>query len=93
MPLPKKRPLRQCVVCRQMKDKRELIRIVKSPDGVISLDFTGKKNGRGAYVCNDEACIKKCCKARMIHKAFSADVGQEVYDRILEEFYAGKDQN
>jgi predicted RNA-binding protein YlxR (DUF448 family) len=76
-----------------MKDKRELIRFVRAPDGVISVDFTGKKNGRGAYVCNDEACVKKCCKARLVNKAFSTDAGSEVYDRLLEEFYAGHEKN
>ncbi|MCL2796551.1 MAG: YlxR family protein [Firmicutes bacterium] len=85
---PKSPPMRMCLACRQMKDKRTLIRIVKSPEGEISLDFTGKKNGRGAYICNDAACIQKCCKSRLIHKAFSMDVGREVYDRILEELGA-----
>ena len=85
-------PLRMCLACREMKDKRTLIRIVRSAQGEISLDFTGKKNGRGAYICNSEACIQKCCRARLIHKAFSLDAGKEVYDRILEEFSGGKIQ-
>ena len=86
----KKPPLRMCLACKEMKDKRALIRIVKSPEGTISLDFTGKKNGRGAYICNSEMCIKKCCKARLIHKAFQLDAGNEVYERILEEFAGDK---
>lgn len=85
----KKIPLRQCIACREMKDKRELIRIVKSPEGTVSLDFTGKKNGRGAYICKSEACVQKCCKARLVNKAFSMDAGNEVYGRILEEFRIG----
>ena len=91
-PKPKKTPMRMCLACREMKDKRTLIRIVKSPEGEISLDFTGKKNGRGAYVCNGAACIQKCCKARLIHKAFGLDAGKEIYERILEEFGAGAPQ-
>ena len=82
-------PLRMCLACREMKEKKTLIRIVKSPAGEISLDFTGKKNGRGAYICNSEACIQKCCKAKLIHKAFSVNAGEDVYKNILEEFAGG----
>jgi len=67
-----------------MKDKRTLIRIVKSPEGEISLDFTGKKNGRGAYICHSAPCIQKCCKSRLVHKAFSLDAGKEIYERLSE---------
>ena len=90
MKITKSIPQRMCVACREMKDKRELIRIVKSPEGTVSLDFIGKKPGRGAYICNSEACIKKCCKARLIHKSFSMDAGTEVYENILEEYNARK---
>ena len=86
-------PRRMCVACREMKDKKELIRIVKSPEGAVSLDFTGKKDGRGAYICNSEPCVKKCCKSKLINKAFSMNAGQEVYERILEEYNGRREQN
>lgn len=81
----KKSPQRMCIACRTMRDKRELIRIVKSPEGIISLDFTGKKNGRGAYVCPSEACINKCRKAKLLNRAFSSQVDNEVYDNLIKE--------
>lgn len=86
----KKLPQRMCIACREMKDKRELIRIVKSPDGAISLDFTGKKNGRGAYICPLRPCIEKCVKARLINKQFKCEVDKSVYDNILGEFESAK---
>ena len=81
----KKSPQRMCIACRTMRDKRELIRIVKSPEGVISLDFTGKKNGRGAYVCPTEECILKCRKAKLLNRVFSSQVDDEVYDVLIKE--------
>ena len=72
-----------------MRDKRELIRIVRSSDGEISLDFTGKKNGRGAYICPTRECIEKCRKARLINKTFSMPVDDAVYDKLKEEFELG----
>ena len=65
MPKVKKIPQRQCVGCREMKDKKALLRVVKAPDGTVSLDFGGKKPGRGAYVCHDVACLQKARKSRM----------------------------
>ena len=70
-----------------MKDKRTLIRAVRNAEGEIFLDKTGKKAGRGAYVCNDAACVAKLKKYRLLNKAFGADVPPEVYDRIEEEFF------
>ena len=81
----KKSPQRMCIACRTMRDKRELIRIVKSPEGVISLDFTGKKNGRGADVWPSEACINKCRKANLLYRACSSQVDDEVYDNLIKE--------
>ena len=72
MPKPKKIPQRQCVGCRTMRDKRDLLRIVKAPDGTISLDTTGKKSGRGAYVCHDPECLKKARKSRALERTFDA---------------------
>ena len=85
----KKIPLRTCICCKAQKDKRELVRIVKSGD-TISLDWTGKANGRGAYLCNSEECFSKLKKQKLLSRAFSMQVNDEIYDKILEEFRAGK---
>ena len=81
----KKVPMRTCIACRENKPKKELIRIVKSGED-ISLDFTGKKNGRGAYICNDKGCVEKLKKQKLLNRAFSMPVPDQVYDKILEEF-------
>ena len=81
----KKIPMRTCIACRTSKPKRELIRVVKFNEE-IKLDKTGKLNGRGAYVCNDEACILKLKKQRLLNRAFSCQVEDEVYDKIMEDF-------
>ena len=75
-----------CVACREKKDKKALIRVVKDKDGVISLDFTGKAAGRGAYICNDINCIQKLVKGKLLNKAFEAPVSDETYQRIVNEF-------
>lgn len=87
--MPKRIPLRQCVGCREMKPKPELIRVVKSPEGEVSLDFRGKKPGRGAYVCPDPECLKKARKARALERAFSAPLPDEVYEALEEQMKAG----
>ena len=84
----KKSPLRQCLGCREMKPKRELIRVVRSPEGDISLDFKGKASGRGAYVCPDAQCLKKAVKAKALERAFSCQIPQEIYDKISEQMEA-----
>ena len=81
----KKIPMRTCIACRVSKPKRELIRVVKFNDE-IKLDKTGKLNGRGAYVCNDEACILKLKKQKLLNRAFSCQVDESVYDKIMEDF-------
>lgn len=86
----KKIPMRQCLGCREMKPKKELIRVVRSPEGEISLDFKGKASGRGAYVCHDPACLKKAIKAKALERAFSAQIPQEVYDKLNEQMEAGE---
>ena len=82
MQKPRKIPQRQCLGCREMRNKRDLIRVVRSPEGEISLDFKGKKPGRGAYVCPDPACLVKARKSRALERAFSAPVPAEVYDQL-----------
>lgn len=82
MPVQKKFPMRQCVGCREMRQKRELIRVVKSPEGDISLDFKGKAPGRGAYLCHCADCLKKARKAKALERAFSVSIPDEVYDSL-----------
>ncbi|MBQ6980524.1 MAG: YlxR family protein [Clostridia bacterium] len=82
----KKVPMRTCIACRACKPKKELIRIVKSEEG-ISLDRTGRKNGRGAYICDDANCIAKLKKGKLLNRAFSCPVEDSVYDKISEEFF------
>lgn len=86
---PKKIPMRQCVGCREMKPKKELIRVVKSPEGGISLDFRGKAPGRGAYVCPDGACLKKAIKSRALERAFETAIPQEIYDALVQRMEEG----
>ena len=87
--MPKKIPMRQCLGCREMKPKGELIRAVRSPEGEISLDFRGKKPGRGAYLCPDPTCLAKAKKGRAIERAFSMQVPAEVYTALEEQMKAG----
>ena len=81
----KKIPERMCIGCLQHKMKKELVRIVKSPEGEISVDLTGRKNGRGAYICHDIQCLRKARKSKKIEKAFSCQIPEEVYDRLEAE--------
>ncbi|MBQ1675547.1 MAG: YlxR family protein [Oscillospiraceae bacterium] len=78
----KKIPQRQCVGCRTMKAKKALIRVVRTPEGQIVLDATGKKSGRGAYLCPDMACLKKARKSRALERAFSLEIPDAVYDAL-----------
>ena len=82
---PKKVPLRKCLGCGEMKPKQELIRAVRSPEGEISLDLTGKKNGRGAYICRDSRCLTAAIKAKRFERAFGCKIEQPVYDSMLSE--------
>ena len=83
--MPKKIPMRQCVGCREMKPKKELIRVVRSPEGVVSLDFRGKLPGRGAYVCPDPACLAKARKTKALERAFSAPLPDQVWQGLEEQ--------
>lgn len=86
----KKIPQRKCVGCNEMKDKKSLLRIVRSPEGEISLDLTGKKNGRGAYVCPAKACITKAVKEKRLERALEKSISEEVYQKLLEDFEHGQ---
>lgn len=81
----RKIPMRMCTGCGQMKPKRELVRVVKSQAGDVSLDLTGKKAGRGAYICRDRECLQKARRARRLEKAFSCRIPDEIYDKMEEE--------
>ena len=85
----KKTPMRMCVCCREMKPKKSMLRIVKSGDE-ITLDLTGKKNGRGAYICDDLNCVQKLRKQKVLNRVFSVDVNDAVYDKIEENFFGKK---
>ena len=98
---PKKIPLRKCTGCGERKPKKELIRVVKAPDikdekgepvsaGEVSLDFVGKKPGRGAYVCRSIECLKLARKARRLERAFSCKIPEEIYDRLENEMLQGE---
>ena len=89
--MPKKIPMRQCLGCREMKPKRELIRAVKSPEGEISLDFRGKKPGRGAYVCPNAQCLAKVRKSKGLERAFSMAIPPEVYEALEAQLEAPHD--
>ncbi len=86
----RKVPMRMCTGCGQMKPKREMVRVVKNQAGEISLDLTGKKAGRGAYVCRDLQCLQKARKARRLEKTFSCRIPDEIYDKMEGELQSGE---
>ena len=81
----KKIPQRQCMGCRERKAKRELIRIVRTPDGTVSLDFGGKMNGRGAYICPSPECLKKVQKSKALDRSLEVSIPDAVYERLARE--------
>ncbi len=87
--MPKKIPMRQCTGCREMKPKRELIRVVKSPEDVISLDFKGKAQGRGAYVCPNRECLKKAVRSKALERSLEIAIPEEIYAQLSAQMEAG----
>lgn len=81
----KKIPQRQCMGCRERKAKRELIRVVRGTDGNVSLDFSGKAPGRGAYICPDPECLKKALRSKALDRSLEATIPEEVYARLARE--------
>ena len=77
--------MRQCTGCGEMKTKRELIRVIKTPENEIVIDFTGKKNGRGAYLCNSLECLKKARKTKAIERSLKTTIPEEIYDQLEKE--------
>ena len=86
--MPKRVPQRQCAGCGERKDKKELIRVVRTPEGEICLDDTGRKNGRGAYLCRNEECLKKAQKKHSLERSLQVSIPAEVYEQ-LEGAYEG----
>ena len=82
----KKIPLRQCVGCAEMMGKKEMIRVLKTAEGDICLDATGKKNGRGAYICRNRECLQKARKNKGLERSFKMSIPTEVYDNLEKEF-------
>ena len=81
----KKIPQRQCMGCRERKSKREMIRVVRGTDGSVSLDFGGKMNGRGAYICPNPDCLKKAQRAKALERSLEVTIPEEVYERLARE--------
>ena len=82
----KKIPLRQCTGCHEMKPKNELVRIIKTPEGEVCLDKTGKKNGRGAYICNDSKCRELLFKNKLLNKTFKCNVSSDEYNSLKDSY-------
>ncbi len=82
----KKIPLRQCIGCGEMKSKKEMLRVLKTADGQICLDATGKKNGRGAYLCLQKECLRKARRNKGLERSFKMSIPEEVYDALDKEF-------
>ena len=80
--MPKKTPMRMCVGCREMKPKKELLRVVRSPGGEVSIDPAGKKSGRGAYVCHQESCLARAIKQRQLDRALDVSIGPEIAQQL-----------
>ena len=78
----KKKPLRTCMACNEQKEKNELLRIVKSKEGIIEPDLSGKKNGRGAYICKNEECLNKLIKSKRLERIFEKEISSELYESI-----------
>lgn len=86
----KKIPQRQCMGCRERKAKRDMIRVVRGTDGTVSLDFSGKLNGRGAYICPDPVCLQKAQKAKSLERSLEVPIPEEVYERLAREMEGAK---
>lgn len=88
--MPKKIPMRQCLGCREMREKKELLRVVRTPEGTVALDFRGKLPGRGAYVCRSAECLEKAVRTRALERALGQKIPEELYDTLRSQLEAGK---
>lgn len=82
----KKIPMRMCVSCREMQPKKELVRVVRTPEGAVVLDTTGRANGRGAYLCKNSTCLEKAIKSRALERALETKIEPETYDMLRAQF-------
>ena len=89
---PKKIPLRRCIACREMKGKKELLRVVKSPEGEIFLDRTGRMNGRGAYLCDNPECFAKACKTKAFNREFKMEIPDDIYQGLAKQMEEKRDR-
>lgn len=89
--MPKKIPIRQCLGCREAKPKKELVRVVRAPEGGVSIDFKGKAPGRGAYVCPNAQCLKRALKSNAIARSLDTPLPQELTDALLRQLEEGQD--
>lgn len=81
----KKIPMRQCIGCQEMKSKKEMIRVIKTPDDQICIDATGRKNGRGAYICPKNECLARAIRSKGLERSFKMQIPKEVYAQLEEE--------
>ena len=88
----RKIPVRMCVGCKETQPKKQLVRVVKSPDGGISVDLTGKKSGRGAYLCRNESCLKKARKSKALQRALETDISDGIFEELMEELLEQDDE-
>lgn len=91
--MPKKVPMRMCVACRQMQPKKDLARIVRTPEGSVVLDTTGRANGRGAYLCRSVECLEKAIKTRALERALEQKIGDDVTESLRKAFADGAAEN
>ena len=89
----KRQPIRRCVGCSEHFPKNQLIRVLRTPEGEIVLDTTGKKSGRGAYLCKKEACFKKARKTGILHRQLNCEIGEEIYEELEQEIRFAEAQN
>ena len=87
--MPKKIPMRMCVACREMRPKKELIRVVRTPEGGVTLDRTGRANGRGAYLCDSVDCLSRAVKTRALERAVETRIDESIFDSLREALHAG----
>ena len=86
--MPKRIPLRQCLGCREMKPKKELVRVVRSPEGTVCLDLRGKAPGRGAYVCRSADCLKKALRSKAVSRSLGVEIPSEIYEALAAQMEA-----
>ena len=87
--MPKKIPMRMCVACRELRPKKELIRVVRTPEGGVTLDRTGRANGRGAYLCDSVDCLSRAVKTRALERALETRIDESIFDSLREALHAG----